>query len=129
SQALIHLESDAVLALLGAAKEKAEFVRGAALDLENAQNPLLSRAGKVRIWLESLAKLEVPERALGDRTAELMALGFKNFDALHVASAELLGAEVLSTCDDRFLATARRHASILKVRVLNPIDLTREIMP
>jgi hypothetical protein len=128
SQARIHLESEAVLALLNATKDKVEFLRGAALDLENAQNPLPPRAGKVRVWLEALPRLAVPEPPLQARTAELMALGFKNFDALHVASAELLGADVLSTCDDRLLAMARRNAAILKVRIVNPIDLAREIM-
>jgi len=70
----------------------------------------------------------VADSSLADRTKELIALGFKNFDALHTASAELLGATALCTCDDRFLAAARRHASILKVRVVNPIDLAREIL-
>ena len=44
SQPRIHLESEAVLALLGAAGEKVEFLRGSALDLENDQNPILQRA-------------------------------------------------------------------------------------
>jgi predicted nucleic acid-binding protein len=69
-----------------------------------------------------------PEDALAERIKELGGLGFKSFDALHVASAEALGAEALVTCDHRFLATARRHASLLKVRVVSPIDLAREIL-
>jgi predicted nucleic acid-binding protein len=58
-----------------------------------------------------------------------MALGFKNFDAFHLACAELGGAEVLSTCDDRLLAAAHRHAALLKVRVVNPLELAVEIFP
>jgi hypothetical protein len=58
----------------------------------------------------------------------LIALGFKSFDALHVASAELLGADAIATCDDRFIAAGRRHSAILKVRVVNPLDLAREIL-
>jgi predicted nucleic acid-binding protein len=128
SQPRIHLESEAVLALLGAGAEKVEFLRGTALDLENDQNPLVQRAAKVRLWLEALPPLEAPDSTLGERTKELIALGFKSFDALHTASAEVFGAEALCTCDDRFLAAARRHATILKVRVVNPIDLAREIL-
>jgi predicted nucleic acid-binding protein len=128
AQPRIHLESEAVLALAGAAAEKVEFLRGAALDLENEQNPLPQRAARVRLWLESLPLRDAPVVALEGRTKELMALGFKNFDALHVASAEVLGADALSTCDDRFLAAARRHASHLKVRVVNPLDLAREVL-
>jgi predicted nucleic acid-binding protein len=128
SQPRIHLESEAVLALVGAPAEKVECLRGAALDLENDQNPLAQRAAKVRLWLEALPLRDVPPAPLADRTKELIALGLKNFDALHVASAEALGADALSTCDDRFLAAARRHASLLKVRVVNPVDLAREIL-
>ena len=128
SQPRIHLESEAVLALLSAGSAKAEFVRGAALDLENDQNPLAQRAAKVRLWLEAVPAVQPPVEPLDKRTKELMALGFKNFDALHTASAELLGAEVLCTCDDRFLAAGRRHAATLKVRVASPIDLAQEIL-
>src|SRR5438477_9384557 len=120
SQPRIHLESEAVLALLAAAGDKVEFLRSSALDLENAQNPLVQRAAKVRLWLEGLSLLDAPAARLGERIKELISLGFKNFDALHVASAELLHADVLCTCDDRFLAAARRHAGILRIRVMNP---------
>src|SRR5206468_7363573 len=41
-------------------------------------------------------------------------------DAIEYAHARLC------TCDDRFLAGARRHASLLRLRVVNPIDLARE---
>lgn len=128
SRPRIHLESEAVLALLGAAAQKVEFVRAAALDLENDQNPVVQRAGKVRLWLEALPSLEAPQTFLANRTKELIALGFRGFDALHVASAEAVGAEALATCDDRFQAAGKRHASTLKVRVVNPIDLAREIL-
>ena len=74
------------------------------------------------------SSMNAPAVPLADRTKELIALGFKSFDALHLASAEVLGAEALCTCDDRFLAAAARHASLLKVRVVNPIDLAREIL-
>lgn len=124
----IRLESEAVLALLGADAEKVEFVRAPALELENDQNPVAQRAARVRLWFESLAVANPPGESLDSRTKELIALGFKNFDALHVASAELLGAETLCTCDDRFLAAAKRHTTELKLRVVNPVDLAQEIL-
>ena len=75
SQPRIHLESEAVLALLSAGSAKAEFVRGAALDLENDQNPLAQRAAKVRLWLEAVPAVQPPVEPLDKRTKELMALG------------------------------------------------------
>ena len=61
------------------------------------------------------------------RTAELIRLGFRNFDAFHLASAEAAGAEVVATCDDRLLAAAQRHADVLIVRVVNPLVLAEEL--
>jgi hypothetical protein len=74
----IHLESEAVLALLGAPEGKVEFLRGAALDLENDQNPLVQRAARVRQWLEALPSLSAAEDALANRVKDLITLGLKN---------------------------------------------------
>jgi hypothetical protein len=38
----------------------------------------------------------------------LLALGFKNFDPYHLASAEAAGAEVFVTCDDGLLGRTAR---------------------
>ena len=57
-----------------------------------------------------------------------MRLGFKNLDALHVASAEQAGADVLATCDDQMLSVASRNRDKLKVRVVAVVVLAREIL-
>ena len=127
AQPRIHLENEAVLSLLAVPPERVEFVRAAAHDLENDQNSVPLRAARVRQWLAERPLLDVPEPVLLQRTVELTALGFKNFDALHLASAEAGGAAVFVTCDDRLLAAGRRHAATLRVRVVSPVDLATEI--
>jgi hypothetical protein len=129
SQPRIHLETEAILALLDASGRQIEFLHTAAHDLENDQNPVASRAARVRQWLESIPRTDLADDVLRARTAELMNLGFKNFDAFHLASAETARAETFATCDDRLQATANRHAANLKVRVVNPVDLAREVLP
>lgn len=128
SQPRNHLESEAVLALLGAPAERAEFIHAGAHDVENDQNPVATRAARVRQWLQLTSVAPLPVAALAARTAELMKLGFRNLDALHVASAELAGADVFSSCDDRLLAVAARNASQLRIRVLGPIELSTEVL-
>jgi hypothetical protein len=129
SQPRIHLESEAVLALLGAPADQIEFLRAPAHDVENDQNPLAVCAERVRQWLTAMYLVETPDEVLVARTAELMVLGFKNFDAFHLASAEGAGADVFVTCDDRLLAAARRHAALLRIRVATPLELAAEIFP
>jgi hypothetical protein len=53
---------------------------------------------------------------------ELEALGFGDFDALHLACAERGGAEVFLTTDDKLLRRAERHAGQLRVRAVNPVN-------
>ena len=62
------------------------------------------------------------------RTSELMALGFRNFDALHVACAELAGVDVFVTTDDRLLSLANRHATLLRVRAVDVVTLAQEVL-
>ena len=128
SQPRIRLESEAVLALLRQAGDRTEFIRSAALDLENEQNPLRWRAARVRMWLEAQLLVVPADAALTARTAELMSMGFKNFDAFHLASAELTGCDAFSTTDDRLLAGGQRHPGAVRVRVMNPVDLAREVL-
>lgn len=129
SQARIRLESEAVLGLLAAESPEIGFVRSAALVLENAQNPVIRRAARVRQWLES-APIWTPDPAMAEsRTRELMALGLRSFDALHVASAELAHVDALASCDDRCIAACRRAGAQITTRVVNVVELAREVLP
>jgi predicted nucleic acid-binding protein len=56
------------------------------------------------------------------RGEELEALGFMDFDALHLACAERGGADVFLTTDDRLRRRAERHQDQLRVRALNPVN-------
>lgn len=56
-----------------------------------------------------------------------MPLGLKNFDVLHVASAEQAGAQRCATADDRLLSAAARHADRLRVRVCSVLECVQEV--
>lgn len=128
SQPRIRLESEAVLAVMGAESPQLRMIRSPALLLENSQNPVASRAARVDAWLRSGVVEEADTEFAARRSAELMSLGFKNFDALHIASAERAGADVLATCDDRLLATGKRQAHNIKVRVISMVELAEEVL-
>ncbi len=61
------------------------------------------------------------------RGQELEALGFKWFDALHLACAESSRADVFLTTDDRLLRRANRVRALLQVRVENPYTWLQEV--
>jgi hypothetical protein len=54
--------------------------------------------------------------------------GFRGFGALHLACAEVAGADVFVTCDDRLLALARRLGSTVRVRVGELTAVASEVL-
>lgn len=130
TQPRIHLETEAVLSLLALESDLHQFVRSGALMLENSLNPVPERAARVQDWL-SLAPLWQPgnNRDLESRTIALVNLGMRNFDALHVASAEMAAADAFVTTDDRLLKLATRHRDAIRTRVWSVIECAREISP
>ena len=123
----MHLETEAVDAILGAPEEQLQFVRSAAHALENSFNPVRSRREAVSQWLD-LGPLDVvPVHELQIRSARLISMGFSKFDSLHLASAELSHADVFVTVDYPLLSRARRLSGDLTVRVADPIRLAEEV--
>lgn len=55
------------------------------------------------------------------RAMELEELGFKSFDAFHIACAEKGRADILLTTDDNLLRKASQNKGVLKVRLENPV--------
>lgn len=51
----------------------------------------------------------------------LTPLGFKAYDALHIACAEEKTADILLTTDDRLIHKTAINDSMLQVKVQNPI--------
>jgi hypothetical protein len=84
-QALVRLEAEAVATILSLPPERMTFVRAPAQVLENSLNPVRWRREAVAAWLHSVSAVVLDDRELERRTAELIALGFKSFDAFHVA--------------------------------------------
>jgi predicted nucleic acid-binding protein len=60
------------------------------------------------------------------RASEIMKIGIKPLNALHLALAESGNADYFCTCDDKLLRNAKKVKD-LSVKVLNPVDLVQEI--
>ncbi len=125
----IRLETEAVLNILAIEPERVQFVRSAALLLENEFNPIRERAARVEGWLRSAPIWSAKDEAgLRQRVDELRHLGMKGFDALHVASAEQIGADLFVTVDDRLLAAVARRGDHRGTRALSAIDCAKELI-
>jgi predicted nucleic acid-binding protein len=61
------------------------------------------------------------------RAEQLEGMGFREFDALHLASAEGAGVDIFLSTDDQLLRVASRVSNRLRLRVLNPLSWIREV--
>jgi len=83
------------------------------------------RRRKVRALLP--AKLLALDDAVHRRARELMVQGFRAADAVHVAAAERIAADVLVTTDDRLARRGKRLAKRLRVRVADVLSFVEEL--
>jgi len=103
------------------------WVASETLAIEIANNPNLKKREVMRDSLNFAHETILVGSAEKIRSTELEVLGFKRFDALHIACAESGDADILLTTDDRMLNLAKRYQSRLRVRVENPYTWLQEI--
>ena len=117
-----------MLSILALESDRLQFVRSAALVLENNLNPIRERASRVAIWLSAAPMWQsINAQRMELRITELTKLGLKNFDALHVASAEEAQADFFVSVDDRLLAAATRNHSHLRIKACTALECAREM--
>jgi predicted nucleic acid-binding protein len=128
TQARIRLEAEAILAIaLRCQNQEWQLINSTALEAEISKTPNLSRRQRVMDSLV-IAKSIIPvTKKILQRAKEMVPLGFKSFDALHVSCAESAQTDIFLTTDDRLLRNAQRHEANLRVRVSNPVIWLMEI--
>ena len=122
AQARIRLEAEAVvlvIARVGAGTD--EWIASDVVTYEVRQTPDPDRRARVNLLTTAASRVVRLGEAEERRAEELAAVGFPPMDALHLACAEVGGAEVLLTTDDRLSRAARREAGRLRIRVENPV--------
>ena len=103
------------------------WVANGVLRFEITQNPDLEQRANLEDLLRSAYETVLVGTTEIARSDSLEPLGFKRFDALHIACAESGDADILLTTDDRMLRLAKRYQSHLRVRVENPHTWLQEI--
>jgi len=129
AQDRVRLESEAILTILEHTQSGMWTIIGSeVIDIEISKIPDDDLRCKVNILTGMKQKLITVNNDVEIRAKELEKLGFKSFDALHIACAEKGDADILLTTDDIFLSKALQSRNILKVRVENPLRWLMEVM-
>ncbi len=106
-----------------------EWLVSAVLHDEIGRNSnLVRRSDTLRLLSMAFASLTLTP-SIEKRGQVLQSLGFKPFDAQHVAFAEASQADVLLTTDDRLIGLAARcnRQQTLTLYVANPVDWLRKV--
>jgi predicted nucleic acid-binding protein len=131
SQVRVHLESEAVLAIIERAEDgRWTLLSSAALEFELAQTPDPERRART-LKLLSAAQQRAAVSATESARAQALrdAHGLRALDALHLACAETLRADAFLTTDDRLLrAIHRMAADTLPFAVANPLNWLTELL-
>jgi len=64
---------------------------------------------------------------LGTRK-QIKELGFKSYDALHLACAKYAKVEVFLSTDDKLVKKAHNNQAMLQMRVDNPLNWLQEVL-
>ena len=128
SQSRIRLESEAVL-LIMARLQSGEWLwlSSEAIDYEVGQTPDPEKRRRVEVLASASHQFISLTSAVVSQAKKLQILGFKQWDALHLACAEQGQADIFLTTDDKLLRLAQRVADQLQVRVDNPLTWLEEV--
>jgi predicted nucleic acid-binding protein len=127
-QARIHMESEAVLAVVKRAEQHIDEIIGSdILELEINQMTNSIKKEKVKNLYE-IIKTNVKNTVEIKKISEeiLKESTIRTYDSLHIASAEEGKADMFLTTDDKLLKACTRLE--MKVRVLNPLKYFLEVM-
>ncbi|MBW4563184.1 MAG: PIN domain-containing protein [Mojavia pulchra JT2-VF2] len=127
TQERIRLEAEAVrLILTNCQRGEWLLLTSQVIEVELKRTPDSARKDQMRLWTAfATSKIMINEQ-IESRGSQLAELGFKNYDALHIACAEAGNADIFLTTDDRMLRLAARCRNLLQVRLENPLQWVME---
>lgn len=82
------------------------------------------RARAAEVLARCRRRIRVASRVM-ETAARLQDEGFGGYDAIHLACGIQAEVEAFVTTDDRLVRLATRHAGVVRIRLVNPVDLAR----
>lgn len=127
-QERIRLETDAILYILAKFQGgEWQLLGSEAFDDELENTPQGIRKWQMDNWAALASRKVSITTQLEFRSMEIAEMGFKTYDALHIACAEVGNANVLLTTDDRMLRLSERRADLLQIEIRNPLQWLVEV--
>lgn len=121
TQLRIRLETEAILEIISRCRTgEWELLSSTALESEIGRTPDLAKKEQVQESLAIAQRKIFVSKEISRRATELTNFNIKNFDALHIACAEV-NADVFLTTDDRLLSRVLSYKNNINTVVANPM--------
>ena len=128
TQPRIRLETEAIVLIIERFYAgQWQWISSEVSTFEADQNLDLRQRLQVKFLLNYVHQAISVDTTETSRGKYLESLGFKAFDALHLACAESGNADLLLTTNDQMLKKARSISSQLRIRVENPLTWLQEV--
>ncbi|HLA51184.1 MAG TPA: PIN domain-containing protein [Thermodesulfobacteriota bacterium] len=125
----VRLESEAVITIISHDQTSNwRLLTSEVVDIEISKIPDVDKKQKIAMLSTALHQSIVVDNDIEKRAIELERMGFKPFDAMHIACAEKGKADVLLTTDDNFIRKALHTKDALKITVKNPVMWLMEVL-
>lgn len=130
SQDRIRLESEAVIAILRHIELGEWFlVSSAIVSYEISRTSDEERKRRLYLAVRKASEYVPVGRKTQFRAGELKhQLGIRTYDALHIACAEIGGADVFLSTDDKLVKAPKRNSQATNIRVENPLNWLQEVI-
>ena len=124
TQLKVRLETEAKLSIQAMMRMGVlEYVWSDMLVTEVSDNPLQANCEKILAWRDRAVEYVHIDDAIERRAMEIMRLGVKTADAIHLACAESAGCDWFFTVD---MGILKKTGNIGSMRVANPIQFIEE---
>ena len=118
----IRIESEAILIILKRViLDKVKLIGSEVLFLEIEKTPDIIRKSQLIGISKYFSEIIVANESLRKRAKELSLLGFKSYDAFHIACAESAKSDFFLTTDDKIIKTFIRNKTKISIKIQNPI--------
>jgi len=123
----IHLESEAVISILKLYEQKQVNIFGSEIiDFEISKIPDIIKQYKV-LEISRIAKKKlIIDKDVEERALFLEKMGFKAFDALHIAIAEINKLDVFISTDKKAYNLAKKESKNMLIFIKNPLEFIKE---
>ncbi|MDD1414431.1 PIN domain-containing protein [Dolichospermum sp. ST_con] len=121
-QSRVKLEAEAMLSILEQCEQKKwTLVNSDALQFEIAKNSDLFKKEQLEAILSIATNYLQTNDTIESLASDLVKLGFKLYDALHLAFSQTYNLDIFLTTDDRLLRKAKKYPDLITIKVENPV--------